>query len=60
MARSKKIFILLAILFFLFLIFVAYDFSTRTTFPGSHRDTVQAPALRDSVPSDSASENALP
>ncbi|MEM6523571.1 MAG: hypothetical protein AAGF85_06825 [Bacteroidota bacterium] len=35
MTRSKKLFIFLAILFFLLMIYVSYDISRRTTFPGS-------------------------
>ncbi|HEY5692393.1 MAG TPA: hypothetical protein VIS49_13120 [Cyclobacteriaceae bacterium] len=35
MARSKKIFIAIAILFFILLGYISYDISSRTTFPGS-------------------------
>jgi hypothetical protein len=35
MTRSKKIFLALAIVFFILLIYVSYDISSRTTFPGS-------------------------
>jgi hypothetical protein len=35
MTRSKKVFIALAILFFLGLGYISYDISSRTTFPGS-------------------------
>lgn len=35
MSRSKKIFFGFAIAFFLLLVYVSYDISTRTTFPGS-------------------------
>lgn len=35
MTRSKKVFITLAILFFLGLGYISYDISSRTTFPGS-------------------------
>jgi len=38
MTRSKKIFAAFAIAFILFLVFVVYDISTRTTFPGARRD----------------------
>ncbi|MCA6078753.1 hypothetical protein [Fulvivirga sedimenti] len=35
MSRQKRIFIILAILFFAAMAYVAYDISSRTTFPGS-------------------------
>jgi len=35
MNRSKKIFLFIAIIFFVLLIYASYDISTRTTFPGS-------------------------
>jgi hypothetical protein len=35
MTRSKKIFLVVVVLFFLFLIWLMYDISSRTTFPGS-------------------------
>jgi hypothetical protein len=35
MSRSKKIFLALAVLFFVLLFYASYDISTRTTFPGS-------------------------
>jgi len=35
MNRSKKLFVALAILFFLGLGYISYDISSRTTFPGS-------------------------
>ncbi len=35
MSRSKKIFVGFAIVFFLFLAYISYDISSRTTFPGS-------------------------
>jgi len=34
MTRSKKIFLILAIVFALLLMWVVYDISSRTTFPG--------------------------
>lgn len=54
MKRSKKIFLLVAFLFFLLLLYVAYDFSTRTTFPGAHKASgVNRPSTADSLASDS-------
>ncbi len=35
MTRSKKIFLSLAVIFFVLLLYASYDISTRTTFPGS-------------------------
>jgi hypothetical protein len=35
MTKSKKIFLGVAIVFFVLLFYVSYDISTRTTFPGS-------------------------
>ncbi len=51
MSRSKKIFVLIAVIFILLLLYVSYDFSTRTTFPGSHKNSggQSAPTARDSL-----------
>jgi hypothetical protein len=35
MTQSKKIFLALAVVFFVLLFYASYDISTRTTFPGS-------------------------
>jgi hypothetical protein len=35
MSRSKKIFIAVCVLFFMGLIYLSYDISSKTTFPGS-------------------------
>ena len=35
MKRSKKLFLLLAALFLLLMLYISYDISQRTTFPGS-------------------------
>jgi hypothetical protein len=35
MQKSKKIFLVLAVIFFALLIYASYDISSRTTFPGS-------------------------
>jgi hypothetical protein len=35
MSKSKKIFLMVASIFFLLLIYASYDISSRTTFPGS-------------------------
>ena len=35
MSRSKKVFLGFAVVFFMMLIYLSYDISSRTTFPGS-------------------------
>lgn len=35
MRTSKKIFLIVVVIFFACLVYVSYDISTRTTFPGS-------------------------
>lgn len=35
MSRSKKIFLILVAIFFAIMIYISYDISSRTTFPGS-------------------------
>ncbi|MEM6358673.1 MAG: hypothetical protein AAF149_18190 [Bacteroidota bacterium] len=35
MSNSKRIFLFLALLFLLLMVYVSYDISRRTTFPGS-------------------------
>lgn len=56
MRRSKRIFAIVAFVFFLLLAFVVYDISNRTTFPGSpppadrpENDGASDSSLRDSV-----------
>lgn len=55
MSRSKKIFAAFAVLFFLLLVYVSYDISTRTTFPGSgKKEPPQTPeSVSDSITHDS-------
>ncbi len=57
MTRSKKIFVACAIAFALFLAYVAYDISSRTTFPGSH-PKVKVPPSEEPAP-DSASADTI-
>lgn len=62
MSRSKKIFILLVVCFFLLLVWAGYDISSRTTFPGSkpqlpERLLKQPEVARDTVPADSLDQN---
>lgn len=35
MSRSKKVFVVLAVIFLVLLAYASYDISSRTTFPGS-------------------------
>lgn len=35
MKKSKKVFIVFALLFFAIMVYIGYDISSRTTFPGS-------------------------
>jgi hypothetical protein len=60
MNRSKKIFFLVAIAFFIFLIYATYDFSRRTTFPGSPKKSARPRASAyDSLPRDSVARDTL-
>jgi len=57
MSKSKKIFLVVAAIFFLLLIYASYDISSRTTFPGSKpqlKERIQDQFLTpDSIPADS-------
>ena len=61
MTRSKKIFVGLSIVFFFMLLYIIYDFGTRTTFPGSKAPLKETPKhplpAQDSIPSDSTIKN---
>jgi len=52
MKRSKKIFLIAAVIFFVMVIFVGYDISRKTTFPGSKKLLRESLAPSDSVKSD--------
>ncbi len=41
MKKSKIAFIVVSILFIVLLIFIAIDFSRRTTFPGGHQENIE-------------------
>ena len=56
MTRSKKVFAVFALVFFLFLAFVVYDISTRTTFPRSDYKEHPLDSLQDSVRADSTGQ----
>jgi hypothetical protein len=57
MNKSKKIFVAIAIVFLLALLYASYDISTRTTFPGSKsqlkerlkKDYLDADSVADSL-----------
>ena len=54
MTRSKKIFVVFAIVFALLLMWVVYDISSRTTFPGAPRKNAPVEETHpDTVRSDS-------
>lgn len=38
MNKQKKVFLFIAAIFLLIILFIAYDMSTRTTFPGSKKN----------------------
>jgi hypothetical protein len=52
--RSKKLFLVLAGIFFLTMIILGYDISRRTTFPGSKKLLLESLAPSDTVNVDSA------
>lgn len=60
MNRSKKIFAALALLFFLLLMYIVYDISTRTTFPGARTPETERPGPDDSVRGDSLPSDTIP
>jgi hypothetical protein len=57
MNRSKKIFIVIAIVFMILLLYASYDIGSRTTFPGSKsqlkerikKNYLEADSVRDST-----------
>lgn len=54
MTRSKKIFVAFAIVFALLLMYVVYDISSRTTFPGRSRGVQEVEnTSADTIPADS-------
>ncbi len=53
MKKSKKIFLLLALLFFAMIIYIGYDISSRTTFPGSKPQLKERLMGEEKVKSDS-------
>ena len=59
MNRSKRIFLIVAILFFGGLIYLSYDISKRTTFPGS-KSQLKERLKKDYLKSDSLKKDSLP
>ena len=49
---SKKLFVVLSILFFLTMAIVGYDISRRTTFPGSKKLLIESLAPSDTLAND--------
>lgn len=47
MSRSKKVFLILAVIFFIAMLYFAYDFSSRTTFPGHKREMEEKATVTD-------------
>jgi hypothetical protein len=52
MRKSKRVFLVLAVLFFLAMMGIGYDISRRTTFPGSDKLLPDALSSSDSVDMD--------
>ena len=55
MKRSKKIFVVVAVLFIIGVLIVAYDISTKTTFPGSKKYLKESVAPSEEVAKDTIS-----
>jgi len=53
MKRSKKIFLIIASIFFIGLVILGYDISQRTTFPGSEPLLKEKIFTKDSLEKDS-------
>lgn len=66
MKRSKKVFLALAVVFFLIVLVVGYDISRKTSFPGSKKYLKESilpsdnePQVADTTRAEEASENNL-
>jgi hypothetical protein len=59
MSRSKKIFLFIAIIFFGVLIYFSYDFSRRTTFPGSKPQLKEQPIQDQFLNPDSTKKDTI-
>jgi hypothetical protein len=58
MNKSKKIFIAIAIVFVLLLLYASYDISTRTTFPGS-KSQLKERLKKDYIDTDSVADSVV-
>ena len=47
MKRSKKIFLLVALIFLLIVLYVSYDISQRTTFPGQEPENKEEQIIEE-------------
>lgn len=56
MKKSKKVFMLAALVFLLLLIYVSYDIGTRTTFPGS-KSQLKERLIKNYATSDSTAQD---
>ncbi len=59
MKKSKKIFLILSVIFFLIIILISIDISRKTTFPGSKNHWEETVAPSDSTNNDEGNEKAL-
>ena len=58
MKRSKKVFLALAIVFFVIVLVVGYDISRKTSFPGSKKYLKESILPSDNEPSEADSTSA--
>ncbi|EOZ98609.1 hypothetical protein A33Q_1263 [Indibacter alkaliphilus LW1] len=49
MNKNKLVFLIIAVIFFVVMLYVGYDISTRTTFPGSKGNLKERIAPSDSL-----------
>ncbi|MDN5203768.1 hypothetical protein QQ008_20425 [Fulvivirgaceae bacterium BMA10] len=59
MKRSKKLFLILSLLFIIGVIAIGYDITTKTTFPGSKGNLKQRISGTDTLKSDSTKDQKL-
>ncbi|MDN5216767.1 hypothetical protein QQ020_32150 [Fulvivirgaceae bacterium BMA12] len=57
MKNSKKLFLILAGLFFLVIIYISYDIASKTTYPGSKGNLKERIAPSDTTKSQQKSSN---
>ncbi|WP_293016338.1 hypothetical protein [Mongoliibacter sp.] len=49
MNKNKRVFLIIAVIFFLVMLYIGYDISSRTTFPGSKGNLKERIAPSDSL-----------